>query len=195
MCVCNFFARPIAQYSQQLGVPGTAFPNKNIYYRSCKREKRSNMTELDLSAKPNAPQTKSVRHDVPVLRKHHEQDTQELEILLLAWSLLLYRHNHGNHVEFSWGLTEIGSSTCHTFTLNTAKLQWDGSNSVASELQVLRTYIQQQLPSEVSYTRDSYKFFFNDEPAQGGLVNQITQEDDISVNWVRTFPICHLGID
>ncbi|KAM0304292.1 hypothetical protein ACHAPM_002372 [Fusarium culmorum] len=141
------------------------------------------MTELDLSAQPNAPQTKSVHHNVPVLRKHHEQDNQELEILLLAWSLLLYRHNHGNHVEFSWGLTEIGSSTCRTFTLNTAKLQWDGSNSVASGLEIFKTYIQQQLQSEVPFKREQYRFFFNDEPATGDLVNQVTEDGDISVNW------------
>lgn len=153
------------------------------------------MTELDLSAEPNVPQTKTVRHNVPVLRKHHEQDAQELEILLLAWSLLLYRHNHGNHVEFSWGLTEIGSSTCRTFTLNTAKLQWDGSNIVASELEVFKTYTQQQLQSEVPFKRDQYKLFFNDEPATGDLVNYITEDGDISVNWVRPPPPGHLSID
>ncbi|CAG1997412.1 unnamed protein product [Fusarium graminearum] len=141
------------------------------------------MTELDLSAEPNVPQTKTVRHNVPVLRKHHEQDAQELEILLLAWSLLLYRHNHGNHVEFSWGLTKIESSTCRTFTLNTAKLQWDGSNIVASELEVFKTYTQQQLQSEVPSKRDQYKLFFNDEPATGDLVNYINEDGDISVSW------------
>ncbi|RGP80018.1 non-ribosomal peptide synthetase [Fusarium longipes] len=141
------------------------------------------MTELQSSAKPIAPQIKSVRHDVPLLRKHNEQDTHELETLILAWSLLLYRHSHGNHVEFSWGLSEIGSSTCRTFTLNTAKLQWEGSNSVTTQLEVFKTYLQQQLQSEVPSKKDGYRFFFNDEPAPGDLVNQVTEDGDISVNW------------
>jgi hypothetical protein len=153
------------------------------------------MTDLESSAKPSAPQIKSVRHDVPVLRKHHEHDTYELEILLLAWSLLLYRHSHGNHVEFSWGLSEIGSSTCRTFTLNTAKLQWEGSNSVASELKVFKTYLQQQLQSEVPVKKEQCRFFFNDEPAPGDLVNQVSEDGDISVNWVTALLPGHLSID
>lgn len=140
------------------------------------------MTELQSPAKPQA---KGVRYDVPVLRKHHGQDRYELETLLLAWSLLLYRYNHGNHVEFSWGLSEIGSTTCRTFTLNTAKLQWDGNNSVASELEVLRTHLQQQLQSQGPVKTEGCRFFFNDEAAPGDLVNEVTEDGDISVNWVR----------
>ncbi|KAJ4003482.1 Non-ribosomal peptide synthetase [Fusarium irregulare] len=138
------------------------------------------MTELQ---SPEKPQAKGVRYDVPVLRKHQEQDSDGLEILLLAWSLLLYRHNHGNHVEFSWGLSEVRSTTCRTFTLNTAKLQWEGSNSVASELEVFRTYLQQQLQSQGPAKTEGCRFFFNDEAAPGDLVNEITEEGDISVNW------------
>ena len=139
------------------------------------------MTELQ---SPEKPQAKGVRYDVPVLRKHHGQDSNELEMLLLAWSLLLYRHNHGNHVEFSWGLSEIGSTTCRTFTLNTAKLQWEGSNSVASELEVFRTYLQQQLQSQGPAKTEGCRFFFNDEAAPGDLVNEVIEKGDISVNWV-----------
>lgn len=146
------------------------------------------MTELQSSTKAHAPQAKSVCYDVPVLRKHHDQENYELEIILLAWSLLLYRHSHGNHIEFSWGLSEIGSSTCHTFTLNTAKLQWEGGNSVASELEVLRTYLQQNLQSTGTAKTEGYRFFFNDEAAPGDLINEITKDGDISVNWVSALP-------
>ncbi|KAM0280109.1 hypothetical protein ACHAO9_011373 [Fusarium lateritium] len=136
------------------------------------------MTDVQSSA----TQTKGVRYDVPALRKHQEH-SYELEAVLLAWSLLLYRHNHGNHVEFSWGLSEIGSETCRTFTLNTSKLQWDSSDSVASELEVFRGYLQQQLKTEEPVKTDGYRFFFNDEAAPGDVVNQVAQDGDISVNW------------
>ncbi|KAF4345070.1 AM-toxin synthetase (AMT) [Fusarium beomiforme] len=129
------------------------------------------------------PRTKGVRYDVPVLRKQQDQDSYELEILLLAWTLLLYRHSHGNHVEFSWGLSEIGSSTCRTFTLNTSKLQWDGSDSVTSELKVFRSYLQQELQSEQPFETKGYKFFFNDEAATGEVVTNVTEDGELSVKW------------
>ncbi|KAK2674556.1 hypothetical protein RAB80_009540 [Fusarium oxysporum f. sp. vasinfectum] len=138
------------------------------------------MGDVQSSAQPRA---KGVRYDVPVLRKQQDQDSYELEILLLAWTLLLYRHSHGNHVEFSWGLSEIGSSTCRTFTLNTSKLQWDGSDSVASELKVFRNYLQQELQSEQPFETKGYKFFFNDEAATGEVVTDVTEEGELSVNW------------
>ncbi|KAM0559936.1 hypothetical protein ACHAPJ_003887 [Fusarium lateritium] len=137
--------------------------------------------DVQSSETQHAPRAKGVRYDVPVLRKH--QDNYELEILLLAWTLLLYRHSHGNHVEFSWGLSEIGSSTCRTFTLNTSKLQWNGSDSIATELDVFRSYLQQQLQSEQPIQADRYKFFFNDEAVSGDLVSEVTEEGDFSVNW------------
>ncbi|KAM0350534.1 hypothetical protein ACHAPU_003016 [Fusarium lateritium] len=128
-----------------------------------------------------ASRTKGVRYDVPVLRK--SQDSYELESLLLAWSLFLYRHSHGNPVEFSWGLNEIGSETCRTFTLNTSKLQWDSSDSVASELKVFRSYLQQQLQSEEPVKTEKYRFFFNDEAVAGDVASQVTEDGDLSVNW------------
>ncbi|KAI1023938.1 hypothetical protein LB504_005342 [Fusarium proliferatum] len=138
------------------------------------------MGDVQSSAQPRA---KGVRYDVPVLRKQQGQDSYDLEILLLAWTLLLYRHSHGNHVEFSWGLSEIGSSTCRTFTLNTSKLQWDGSDSVASELQVFRSYLQQELQSGQPFETKGYKFFFNDEAATGEVVTNVTEDGELSVNW------------
>lgn len=142
----------------------------------------------------SALQTKGVRYDVPALRKHQEH-SYELEALLLAWSLLLYRHSHGNHVEFSWGLGETGSETCRTFTLNTSKLQWDSSDSVASELEVFRSYLQQQLESEKPVTTDGYRFFFNDEAASGDVVNQVTEDGNLSVNWVSALCSAAVCVD
>lgn len=139
------------------------------------------MGDVQSSAQPRA---KGVRYDVPVLRKQQDQDSYDIEILLLAWTLLLYRHSHGNHVEFSWGLSEIGSSTCRTFTLNTSKLQWDGGDSIASELQVFRSYLQQELQSEQPFETKGYKFFFNDEAATGEVVTNVTEDGELSVNWV-----------
>ncbi len=139
------------------------------------------MGDVQSSAQPRA---KGVRYEVPALRKQQDQDSYDLEILLLAWTLLLYRHSHGNHVEFSWGLSEIGSSTCRTFTLNTSKLQWDGGDSVASELKVFRNYLQQELQSEQPFETKEYKFFFNDEAATGEVVTNVTEDGELSVNWV-----------
>jgi hypothetical protein len=92
-------------------------------------------------------------------------------------------------------LSEIGSETCRTFTLNTSKLQWDSSDSVASELEVFRSYLQQQLKSEEPVKTEGYRFFFNDEAAPGDVVNQVTHDGDISVNWVSALSSTAVCVD
>ena len=135
---------------------------------------------------PRRPtQTKGVRYDIPILREH-QQGVNELEALLLAWSLLLYRHSHGEHVQYSWGLSELGTSTSRTFEVNTSTLSWSADNSVSTALGVFRSYLQDQLQSEYPIAADRFQFFFNDECAPSGSFSHINEEGDFSINWVRT---------
>ncbi|KAH7253325.1 hypothetical protein B0J15DRAFT_39227 [Fusarium solani] len=140
------------------------------------------MAEDTQRSTQQTPHKKGVRYDVPVLRQH-QQDSYEVEALLLAWTLLLYRHSHGNHVQFSWGLSEIGSQTSRTFELNTTRLQWSADSSVATELDVIRDYLRQQLQSEEPIQADKYTLFFNDESATGDAVSHVTEEGDLSMSW------------
>ncbi|KAF4996410.1 hypothetical protein FDECE_12446 [Fusarium decemcellulare] len=126
--------------------------------------------------------TKGVRYDVPILRQL-QQDSYQVEALLLAWTLHLYRQNHGNHIQYSWGLSEVSSSSCRTFELNTAKLQWNADDTVATELEVIRGHLREQLQSETPLQADQYKFFFNDEPASGDATSHVTEEGNPSMGW------------
>ncbi|KAJ4172548.1 Non-ribosomal peptide synthetase [Fusarium falciforme] len=140
------------------------------------------MAEDTQCSAQQTPHKKGVRYDVPILRQH-QQDSYELEALLLAWTLLLYRHSHGNHVQFSWGLSEIGSQTSRTFELNTTRIQWSADSSVATELDVTRDYLRQQLQLEEPIQANKYTLFFNDESATGDAVSYVTEDGDLSMSW------------
>ncbi|KAM5373936.1 hypothetical protein ACJZ2D_006765 [Fusarium nematophilum] len=128
-------------------------------------------------------QAKGVRYDVPVLREHH-QDIHELEALLLAWTLLLYRHNHGNHVQFSWGLCETGASAGQIFEVNTSHLPLVADDSVTSALGAVRRYLQEQLGSESPVAADQYTLFFNDEcPPTRDPISHANEDGDLSMGW------------
>lgn len=129
---------------------------------------------------------KGLRYDVPIIRKH-EQDIHQLEALLLAWALLLYRHSNGQHVQFSWGLSETGARTNNTFELSTSRLPWGAADSISIALEGIRGYLRQQLQSETPIAADRYTFFFNDECAPDGSVSHVNETGDHSIGWVRSW--------
>ncbi|KAK7428259.1 Non-ribosomal peptide synthetase [Neonectria magnoliae] len=144
------------------------------------------MTSVDLlcsehSAAIPPTQAKTLRFDVPILTNRRE-DVPELDALLLAWTLLLYRHNSGNHVQYSWSLSEIGASPNGSFELNTSKLPWEATDSVSTALDGIRGYLRQTLNSDTPVAAERFTLFFNDESAPDGSSSYV-QEGDYSMGW------------
>lgn len=127
-------------------------------------------------------QPRGVRYNVPILQ-HEQHDARQLELLLLAWTLLLYRHSRGEHIHFSWGLNEIGTTTNRTFEVNTSSLPWDAAGTVSTALEAVRNHLQQQL-SESPLETSRYTLFFNDESAPSGSSCQANEEGDFPISWV-----------
>ncbi|KAF4975480.1 hypothetical protein FZEAL_7743 [Fusarium zealandicum] len=127
-------------------------------------------------------QAKGVRYDIPVLRDL-QQSNYEIEALLLAWTLHLYRQSHGDHVQYTWGLCEKGSSAGRAFELNTSRLQWNADDPVSTALDVIRGYLRQQLQSESALEADRYTFFLNDEFAPGDAYSHANEQGDLSMTW------------
>lgn len=129
--------------------------------------------------------------DVPVLSsKANSQDSShdihQLEALLLAWALLLYRNSNGGPVQFSWSLSELGAATTTTFEVNTSTLGWTATDSVKVALDSIREYLRQQLDSEYPLAADRYTFSFNDEFAPDGSFSHL-KDGDHTMSWVRCF--------
>ncbi|CAM1507635.1 Fc.00g072760.m01.CDS01 [Cosmosporella sp. VM-42] len=131
---------------------------------------------------PNLAQGKGVKYDIPIF-KNEQQEVYELEALLLAWTLFLYRQNHGEHVQYSWGLSEIGTFTSHTFEVDTSRLPWDSADSISTALGVFRSYLQQQLQRESQVAANRYLLYFNDELAPNGSSSHVNEEGNFSVAW------------
>lgn len=130
----------------------------------------------------NTPkQAKDLEFDVSILGEH-EHDARGLDFLLLAWSLLLYRHSSGEHVQFSWGLSENGTSTRTTFEFNTSKLVWNPDEAISVALDGTRSYLQEHVTTENPITAGR-TFFFNDESAPAGSLDHVDESNPVS--WVR----------
>ncbi|KAH6896817.1 hypothetical protein B0T10DRAFT_475166 [Thelonectria olida] len=123
----------------------------------------------DYSSGQLAPKklAQATRYQVPILTNLPE-DASELEVLLLAWTLLLYRNSLGNHVQYSWRYSEIGSSTNTTLEVNTSKLQWNAADPVSTALEAIRGFLRNNIDPETTISVDRHAFLFNDEFAPPG---------------------------
>lgn len=128
---------------------------------------------------------KGIRHDVPVLAERLPEGASELEVLLLGWALLLYRNSLGNHVQFSWRYAQAGTDNKTTLEVNTSKLQWSATDSVATALEAVRGYLRTNLP-DAGLSVDGYSFLLNDEFAPPGSFTP-AKEGPI-MDWVSTLP-------
>jgi hypothetical protein len=148
----------------------------------------------DYSSEQLAPkklaQAKGIRFDVRVLT-NLPQDASELEVLLLAWTLLLYRNSLGNHVQYSWRYSEIGSSTNTTLEVNTSKLQWNAADSISTALGAIRGFLQNNIDPETTLSVDRHTFLLNDEFAPPGSFTPF-KEGPI-MDWVSVYSFtCNL---
>lgn len=120
-----------------------------------------------LSSQRGAPKglARFARYDVPLLRAS-EYRGHEVELLLLAWALLLYRYSNGNNVEFTWGRN--GTAADFTFNCGTANLNWSLSQTIEQALESLRSY-RKQIQADKLVDLDNAIVFFNDECAPSDL--------------------------
>lgn len=126
-----------------------------------------------------------VRFDVSLLRAS-EHRGREVDLLLLAWSLLLYRYSNGNHVQFTWG--QNGTAANFTLDFNTANIAWDASDPVSKALEEVEEY-RKQVRAEGLVAIDNSIVFFNDECAPSDLpIVQVRDGDALGggMDWVRT---------
>ncbi|KAJ5590150.1 hypothetical protein N7450_004122 [Penicillium hetheringtonii] len=105
------------------------------------------------------------RFDVPLLRAA-EYRGHEVDLLLLAWALLLYRYSNGSPVEFTWGRN--GTAADFTFNFGTSGLNWSCSDTIAKVLAGLQAY-RQQIQTDKLVALDRAIVFFNDECAPSDL--------------------------
>lgn len=125
------------------------------------------------------------RFDVPLLRAA-EYRGHEVDLLLLAWALLLYRYSNGSPVEFTWGRN--GTAADFTFNFGTSGLNWSCSDTIAKVLAGLQAY-RQQIQTDKLVALDRAIVFFNDECAPSDLPSNAWVSDGDALGggmtWVR----------
>ncbi|KAJ5310531.1 uncharacterized protein N7443_002992 [Penicillium atrosanguineum] len=113
-----------------------------------------------------------VRFDVPIVRAS-EYSGHEVELLLLAWALLLYRYSNGNHVQFTWGRN--GTTAGFTSNFDTS-VSWDASDPVARALESVQSYRQETQAGNL-VALDNAVLFLNDECAPSDLPSNARVSD------------------
>lgn len=138
-----------------------------------------------LSSQRGAPKglARFARFDVPLLRASAYR-SHEVDLLLLAWALLLYRYSNGNHVEFTWGRN--GTAADFTFDFGTSGLSWSSSETIAKALEDVRSY-RQQIQADKLVALDNAIVFFNDECAPSDLPSNARVSDGDSLGGGMTW--------
>lgn len=125
-----------------------------------------------------------VPFDAPLLRASDYRG-REVDLLLLAWSLLLYRYSNGNHIQFTWGLN--GTAADSIFAFNTGNISWDASDPISKALEEIAKY-RKQVQSERLVALDGAIVFVNDECAPSDLPGaQVSNSDALGggMAWVK----------
>jgi hypothetical protein len=102
-----------------------------------------------------------VRFDVPLLRKSEFQG-REVDLVLLAWALLLYRYSNGNPVEFTWGRN--GTNADFKFEFSTAIAGWNPAIPISTALESVEKS-REEVHAGKLVAVDNTIVFFNDECA------------------------------
>ncbi|KAJ5151019.1 uncharacterized protein N7482_010271 [Penicillium canariense] len=128
-----------------------------------------------LSTERAAPKrlARFVRFDVPLVRAS-EYHGQEVDLLLLAWALLLYRYSNGNQVQLTWGRN--GTAADVTFDFSTASIACDAADAISVALEGVRSY-RQQIQAGKLIALDNAVVFFNDECAPSDLPSSARVSD------------------
>jgi hypothetical protein len=129
--------------------------------------------------------TRFVQFNVPLLRKSEFQG-HEVDLLLLAWALLLYRYSNGNHVEFTWGRNGTGAD--FTFDFSTASAAWSPAIAIATALKSVAES-REQVNAKSLVDLHGAIVFFNDECVPRDLSSNARVSDGDALGggmaWVR----------
>lgn len=120
---------------------------------------------LSIGKKEPKKLARFIQFDVPLLVKREFQG-REVDLLLLAWALLLYRYSNGDPVEFTWGRNGTGAD--FTFDFSTASAAWSPISSIASALKSVEKSREQVKAGHLVNIEDAV-LFFNDECAPRDL--------------------------
>ena len=142
---------------------------------------------LSTGREPPRRRARFVRFDVALLRARDFQG-REVDLLLLAWSLLLYRYSNGNHVEFTWGRN--GTAAHFTFDFGTASIAWSASEPISVALEGVQNY-RQKIQANSLVALDNAIVFFNDECAPRDLPSSARVSDGDALGggmaWVSAY--------
>lgn len=148
-----------------------------------------------LSSEREAPKKRLatfVCFNVPIVRTS-EFSGREVELLLLAWALLLYRYSNGNHIQFTWGR----NGTAADFTFNTSG-SWNASDPIAKALKSVQSY-RQEIQAGSLAALDNAILFFNDECAPNDLPSnaRVSDGDELGggMAWVRELLVANFMIN
>lgn len=114
-----------------------------------------------------------IRFNVPLLAKSEFQG-REVDLLLLAWALLLYRYSNGNPVEFTWGRNGTGAD--FTFDFSSSSAGWSPAMSLTSALETIEKS-RQEVHAGHLVDVDNAIVFFNDECAPRDLSSNARVSD------------------
>ncbi|KAI5468008.1 hypothetical protein BGZ63DRAFT_344835 [Mariannaea sp. PMI_226] len=139
------------------------------------------LNDLELQAPQKQTLVKGSRFDVPSLTKNCPDGSTGFEVVLLAWTLLLYRNNLGNHVQYSWRLSELGTSKSANFELDTSKIQWRATDSFSTALEAIQAYLRQRVDPDSHITLERFSILLNDEFAPPS--SHIPIKESTLMNW------------
>ncbi|KAJ5329217.1 hypothetical protein N7452_009607 [Penicillium brevicompactum] len=128
---------------------------------------------LSTGNEPPKKLARFIRFDVPLLVKSEFQG-REVDLLLLAWALLLYRYSNGNPVEFTWGRNGTGAD--FKFDFSTASAAWNPAISIAGALETVQKSRQEAHAGHLVDV-DNGIVFFNDECAPRDLSSNARVSD------------------
>jgi hypothetical protein len=118
--------------------------------------------------------------DLATFGKHQ---SRKLEVVLLAWAVVLYHQNHCADIRFSWGLYNIDnhelSSTPEVFDSSAIRL--DEKTPVSGALERLQVYVQQTQDGPL--IERAATIFLNDEVAPDSIFGT-SQSNGHSASWV-----------
>lgn len=144
---------------------------------------------------PKKRLAKFIPFDVPFVRANGYRG-HEVDLLLLAWYLLLYRYSNGNHIPFTWGTN--GPAADFTFDFTTSTMTWNASDSIAKALEGVESYRQlKEVRSLIAL--DNAIVFFNDKCAPSDLHSNARVSDGDALGggmtWVRAAPDGKTSLD
>jgi hypothetical protein len=135
-----------------------------------------------------APTPSGLQFSVPVLEKPID-GTNEAEILLLGWCLLLHRYSTEGDGQFAWGICDNGGLSNPTFELGGSAFAWTPEKLLSEALVDIQAYIAQHSTKNTRLSTSGTSLFFNDEPIPDNLTGNVSWDGNPTAQWVRNSAI------